>query len=148
MWLWNPHSRPEVEAHSKLKFEQYHMMGDMVNATPSHHKINLEHDICKQSDGFHESFSSFSLFLSFPLSFSLSPSSLPPSPLLVEEETRRKKNQKHLLFTGYLVWTKHTIFYIPLTSHKHSYLILHEIWISHPILHGKQLRLREFKHHE
>ena len=62
MWLGNPHSRPEIEAHSKVKFEQSCMIGDILNATPSCHEINLKHDICKQSDSFHESF--FSLFLS------------------------------------------------------------------------------------
>lgn len=61
-----------------------------------------------------------------PLSPSFSPSPSPPPPFL-RLHYWLKKNQKHLLFTGYLVWTKRTIFYIPLTSHKHSYLILPEI---------------------
>ena len=46
-------------------------MGDILNATPSHHKINLKVDICTQSDSFHERF--FSPFLSSPLFLFLFP---------------------------------------------------------------------------
>ena len=49
--------------------------GDILNATPSYHKINVKPDICKQSDSFHISF--FSPFLASPLFLSHNfPSSL------------------------------------------------------------------------